>query len=68
VHVRYETVPGWKTDITKVKSYTDLPDECRRYVEWVERMVGVPIVMLSVGPDRDQIIPRAGLTAALAAV
>jgi adenylosuccinate synthase len=37
-----------------------LPPLARKYVEWLEKLVGVPIVMLSVGPDRDQIIPRRG--------
>ncbi|MCC7012613.1 MAG: adenylosuccinate synthase [Planctomycetes bacterium] len=68
VRVRYESARGWKTDITKIRSYDDLPELAKRYVEWVERLVGVKIVMLSVGPERDQIIPREGLAAALAAV
>jgi adenylosuccinate synthase len=66
VKVRMESAKGWKTDITGVRRYEDLPALTRKYVEWVEKLVGVPIVMLSVGPDRDQIIPRAGLEVALA--
>ncbi|MCK6448948.1 MAG: adenylosuccinate synthase [Planctomycetes bacterium] len=56
--VDYEELQGWSEDITAVREYGDLPRAAREYVEWVEDRVGVPIVMLSVGPDRDQIIPR----------
>jgi adenylosuccinate synthase len=56
----YESARGWKHDITGVREYADLPPLARKYVEWLEKLVGVPIVMLSVGPDRDQIIPRRG--------
>jgi adenylosuccinate synthase len=66
VKVHMESARGWKTDITGVRRYEDLPALTRKYVEWVEKLVGVPIVMLSVGPDRDQIIPREGLKGALA--
>ncbi len=58
VKVRCESVPGWLADTTKARRYSDLPTRARDYVEWIERLVGVPIVMLSVGPDRDQIVPR----------
>jgi len=68
VEVHYEVARGWKTDITGVRRYEDLPALARRYVEWVEMQVGVPIVMLSVGPDRKQIIPRPGSPLAMANV
>jgi adenylosuccinate synthase len=68
VEVHYEVARGWKTDITGVRRYEDLPALARRYVEWVEKQVGVPIVMLSVGPEREQIIPRRGSPLALASV
>jgi adenylosuccinate synthase len=45
-------------DITGVRQYEDLPQAARDYVEWVEGLIGVPIVMLSVGPERDQVIER----------
>jgi adenylosuccinate synthase len=67
IKVHYESARGWTTDITKIRRYEDLPALTRRYVEWVERLVGVPIVMLSVGPDRDQVIPREGAKGALVA-
>ncbi len=53
----YETRPGWMVDITELRSYEDLPRAARDYVEWIQDVVGVPIVMLSVGPERDQVIP-----------
>jgi adenylosuccinate synthase len=56
---RYEKKSGWKTDISNVRRYADLPRATREYVEWVERSIGIPIEMLSVGPERDAVIPRA---------
>ena len=53
-----ETRPGWQCDICNVRHYGDLPPAARDYVEWLEELSGFPIVMLSVGPDRDQVIPR----------
>ncbi|MBL8858578.1 MAG: adenylosuccinate synthase [Planctomycetes bacterium] len=50
--------PGWSEDITGVRRFEDLPQNARNYVEWLEREVGAPIVMLSVGPARDQVISR----------
>jgi adenylosuccinate synthase len=56
----HETLPGWEEDLTGVRAFEDLPAAARSYVEWLESRVGAPIVMLSVGPERDQVIPRAG--------
>jgi len=50
--------PGWTEDITGVRRYEDLPAAARAYVEWLEMEVGTPIRMLSVGPDRSQVIAR----------
>jgi adenylosuccinate synthase len=50
--------PGWTEDITGVRRYEDLPAAARGYVEWLEGEVGTPIRMLSVGPDRSQVISR----------
>ncbi len=58
IEVVLEKRPGWKEDITGVRRYEDLPQAARAYVEWVEEAVGTPIVLLSVGPERDQVIPR----------
>jgi adenylosuccinate synthase len=56
----HTTLPGWDEDLTALRDFGDLPPKARSYVEWLERAVGAPILMLSVGPDRDQVIPRAG--------
>jgi len=48
--------PGWKKDITKARTLAELPSEARRYLDWIESEVGVPISHVSVGPKRDQII------------
>jgi len=58
ITVELESMPGWKEDITAVRKYEDLPQTTRDYVEWVEGLVGVPVKMLSVGPERDQVISR----------
>lgn len=58
VEASLETHPGWTEDVTGVREYEDLPENTRRYVEWVESLIRVPIVMLSVGPDREQVISR----------
>ena len=58
VEVQYEELPGWQEDISGVRKYEELPAATRSYVEWVEERVGAPILMLSVGPERDQGIPR----------
>ena len=48
----YEDHPGWKTDITGVRSFEDLPEAAAAYVRRVEELAGVPVSMVSVGPDR----------------
>ncbi|MFC6169473.1 adenylosuccinate synthase [Loigolactobacillus jiayinensis] len=50
----YEEMPGWKEDITGVKTLAELPENARHYVERVAALVGVDIATFSVGPDRDQ--------------
>lgn len=52
------TLPGWKCDIRGIKKYEDLPENCRNYIEFVEKEIGVPITMVSNGPGRDDIILR----------
>ena len=54
----YETLPGWKCDICGIKKYEDLPENCRKYIEFVEEKIGFPITMISNGPGRDDIIYR----------
>jgi adenylosuccinate synthase len=52
----YEELPGWKTDITGARSFEELPETARAYVRRLEELAGCPIVMVSVGPRRDQTI------------
>lgn len=54
----FKKLPGWKCDIRGIKKYEDLPENCRKYVEFVEEQIGYPITMVSNGPGRDDIIYR----------
>ena len=54
----YKTLPGWKCDIRGIKKYEDLPENCRAYIEAIEKEIQVPITMVSNGPGRDEIIVR----------
>lgn len=54
----YQTLPGWHADISAARRLDDLPAEARAYVEMIEREVGVPLALVSVGPDREQTILR----------
>ena len=51
-------LPGWKCDIRGIRKYEELPENCRKYVEFVEQHIGYPITMISNGPGRDDIIYR----------
>ena len=53
-----KNLPGWKCDIRGIKKYEDLPENCRKYVEFIEEQIGYPITMVSNGPGRDDIIYR----------
>ncbi len=52
----YEEIPGWKSDISGARSFGDLPERAQQYVRRLEELVGCPIVLVSVGPRRDQTI------------
>lgn len=54
----YEILPGWNCDIRGIKRYEDLPENCRRYIEFVEGQIGYPITLISNGPGREDIIYR----------
>ncbi len=54
----YEIFPGWKQEIRGIKKYEDLPEDCRKYIEFIEKEIEVPITMVSNGPGRDEIIKR----------
>lgn len=52
----YETLPGWSEDVTKCRKLADLPAGARRYVDRISELVGLPVAVVSVGPDKDQSI------------
>ena len=54
----YKTLPGWKCDIRGIKNYEELPENCRKYIEFIEEQIGYPITMVSNGPARTDIIYR----------
>lgn len=54
----YRILPGWKCDIRGIRRYEELPENCRRYVEFIEEQIGFPITMVSNGPGRNDIIFR----------
>ncbi len=53
-----KVLPGWKSDIRGIKKYEDLPENCRKYIEFVENEIGFPIKIVSNGPAREDIIYR----------
>ena len=54
----YEVLPGWKCDIAGIRSYEELPENCRNYVEFIEKRLGFPVTYVSNGPGREDIIYR----------
>ena len=54
----YVKLPGWKCDIRGISRYEDLPENCRNYIEFIEKEIGYPITMVSNGPKRHEIIYR----------
>lgn len=52
----YRTLPGWKSDITGIRRRADLPENARRYVDTIAELMGYPVEIISVGPDREQTI------------
>ena len=52
----YETLPGWRTDISKARRLADLPAAARAYIERLSQLLGLPVSIISVGPDREQTI------------
>ena len=54
----YEVLPGWKEDIRGITKYEELPENCRKYIEFIEKEIETPITMVSNGPGRNEIIKR----------
>lgn len=58
VEVIYETLPGWNASIGSVTSYDELPDNCRKYVEFIEKFLDTPVEWIGVGPGRGDMVKR----------
>jgi adenylosuccinate synthase len=58
LQAKYISLPSWKGDISQAKTYKELPIEARHYVDTIENLTGLKVVMVSVGPDKDQTIVR----------
>lgn len=54
----YEVLPGWKCETRGIKKYDELPENCRKYIEFIEKELEIPITMVSNGPGRTEIIKR----------
>ena len=54
----YEILPGWKEDVSGIREYDKLPENCKKYIEFIEKEIGVKISMVSNGPSREDIIYR----------
>lgn len=52
----YVELPGWKTDLTKIKSQNEFPEELNNYINFIEDEMGIPVTIASVGPNREQTI------------
>lgn len=58
VEVEYVTFPGWKTDISKITSYEDLPQEAKMYIDFIEKFVNVKVQWIGVGPGRESMLVK----------
>ena len=56
----YETLPGWKTDLTGVRQWDELPQTARDYLERLGQIIGTEVAVVGVGPERDQSIFKPG--------
>ena len=52
----YEEMPGWKEDISEIRSLKDLPETTRNYLKKIEKLTDIPIDIISVGPGRNETI------------
>lgn len=58
VQVHYETLRGWKTDISKVQTYESLPAEAKDYIEFIEKRLKLPVSWIGVGPGREEMVTK----------
>ncbi len=56
--VEYETFAGWDDDLSGIRTYDELPQNARTYIERIEELAGIPVAMIGVGPEREQMIIR----------
>lgn len=54
----YETLPGWNCDIRGIQNYDELPENCKNYIDFIEKHIETPITMVSNGPERHEILKR----------
>lgn len=58
VEVEYVTMPGWSTPITELTTYEALPENCKKYIEFIEGFSGVPVEWIGVGPGRESMVTK----------
>jgi adenylosuccinate synthase len=58
--VSYVSLPGWKSPITSITSFDALPDNCRKYIAFIEDFLGIPIEWVGVGPGRESMLKKDG--------
>jgi adenylosuccinate synthase len=58
VDVSYVTLPGWQSPITFMRSFDGLPDNCKKYVNFIEDFLGIPIGWVGVGPGRESMLKK----------
>jgi len=58
LEVEYETLPGWKTDISKCKTYAELPENCRKFIERVETLLEIPVRWIGTGAGREDLVTK----------
>ncbi|CAO3629506.1 unnamed protein product [Cunninghamella blakesleeana] len=58
IEVEYVELPGWKTDISKCRTWEELPENAKKYIEFIEKEVGVPVDYIGVGAARDEMVRK----------
>lgn len=58
VEVSYVTLPGWKRSIAAVSSYEDFPENCKKYISFIEEYTKIPIEWIGVGPRRENMVEK----------
>lgn len=59
VDVEYVTLPGWNSSIEDIRKYEDLPENCKKYINFIEEYLKAPVEWIGVGPGRDAMIQKA---------